>query len=537
MVLLKNELPRRTFEMCSKIDCKILIDFIRITPETSQLVIGFKNMLNRELVCMYKQNQTTMKFITKITAGLCLIAGSVGTTKACDLSGFTLNNVSNLGNNRYKLDLTFCAGSGIGNSRYGADQGTTFFAFYMSMNAKVDTFSHDTLRSPLTGDAFKGYKLIDSTFNSVPYYASTLFYLDPNYTSVWACITGGCGPVQSVCRTISIYTIGLPDTVWLRGMEAGGNILGGCTDLKVYPRCFGNTPSVSAGNNQTVYLSSSFNCVTLNSSVSGGSGTYFYKWSTGETTSGITVCPTTQKTYSLKVTDGNFCSSMASVIVYTSCSKTSLSANAGNDKVLYKGYGATCATLTGSASAGSGSYTYKWSHGPTTAQVSVCPSATTVYSLIVTDAYGCKDTDYVTVTVKDVRCGKKLTNVEMCYNNKTLCVTPSNVSYYLQRGGTIGACGSGPVAMNNSEIQKSALTVFPNPARETVKIALTGAGKFIIVITDLSGRTLLSKNVEGYADGNDFITEINLTNMLPGIYVVKVTTENGTQLAQPFVTQ
>ena len=76
--------------------------------------------------------------------------------KSCDLSGFTLNNVSSLGNNKYKLDVTFCAGNGRNNNRYGADQGTTYFSFYLSNNSQLDTWSHDTLRSPVTGDVFRG---------------------------------------------------------------------------------------------------------------------------------------------------------------------------------------------------------------------------------------------------------------------------------------------------------------------------------------------------------------------------------------------
>lgn len=476
-----------------------------------------------------------MKTISRLIAGVFTLAGCFESAKACDLSGFTLNNVSSLGNNRYKIDVTFCAGSGISSGRYGADQGTTLFAFYMSMNAKVDTFSHDTIRSPLTGDAFKAYKLTDDSYLSVPYKASTLFYIGPNETEVWTCINNGCGSVRSICRSLSIYTIGLPDTIWLRGMEAGGNILGGCTNLKVYPKCYGVSPLVSAGSNQTVYLSSSFNCATLTSTVSGGAGGYDYKWSTGESTTSITVCPTSNKTYTLKVTDANFCTTTASVTVSVSCNKSSLTCNAGADQTIYKGYGATCVTLNGSANAGAGSYSYKWSHGPVTAQVSVCPTVTTTYSLVVTDAYGCKDTDYVTVNVKDIRCGKNLSNVELCYQNKTRCVSQSNVSYYTQRGATLGACGSAPFMGEFEKSPSVHLLLFPNPTTEKVNVVLAGSADYTVTLTDISGREIQRHIIKGNADRSEIMSELNLNGVSPGMYVVNVVTLENKQMVKQLI--
>ena len=71
-------------------------------------------------------------------------------------------------------------------------------------------------------------------------------------------------------------------------------------------------------------------------------------------------------------------------------------ANAGANVVI--DYGSN-ATLTGS-----GGGNYSWSTGGTTATIAVSPTASTTYTLIVTDANGCTDAAVVTVTV-EFSCG------------------------------------------------------------------------------------------------------------------------------------
>jgi len=50
-------------------------------------------------------------------------------------------------------------------------------------------------------------------------------------------------------------------------------------------------------------------------SVMGGTGSYTYLWSTGETTTSIEVCPEVSTTYYITVTDANGCTQMAEIIV------------------------------------------------------------------------------------------------------------------------------------------------------------------------------------------------------------------------------
>jgi len=66
--------------------------------------------------------------------------------------------------------------------------------------------------------------------------------------------------------------------------------------------------TVDAGANQTVYYGYVPNsCVHLNGTGSGGILPYSYEWSTGDTTKSIKVCPTSNKQYTLTVTDAQGC--------------------------------------------------------------------------------------------------------------------------------------------------------------------------------------------------------------------------------------
>lgn len=363
-----------------------------------------------------------------------------GVAHSCDLSGFTLDKVTSLGNNKYKLDVTFCAGGGRSNSRYGADQRTGNFAFYLSKNAVLDTFSSPYMISPMTGDTFFGYKLTDNSRNSLSYDASVLYYLKWDFSSIWSCITVNCGPVQSVCGSLSFTTIGLPDTVWLRGMEAAGNIRGGCTNLRVFPRCV----------------------------------------------------------------------------------NSSLTANLGADQTVYNGTSPNCATLSPSATGGSGSYTYQWSNGSTASSQTLCPTATTNYWVKVTDGYGCSLSDTITVNYKDVRCGKKLNYVAICYKGSNKCISPSSLSYYTSRGATIGDCGSqayNPDQTNDDP--NTGIVIFPNPAVSDFVVESNYRGTYTIDMTNLQGQKILELFQGTHTDEYPATFDVDTKALSKGVYIIR----------------
>lgn len=142
--------------------------------------------------------------------------------------------------------------------------------------------------------------------------------------------------------------------------------------------------------------------------------------------------------------------------------------NAGPDKTVYYGYlPEQCTTLIGSSMDGTPPYQYLWSTGATTASISVCPIDSTAYTLTVTDANGCSNSDQVSVKVIDVHCNDK-GKVILCHNpgpnQVTICVSPNAVESQLANGDLLGTCGiARRLNLDTTETEKP-MTIYPNPS-------------------------------------------------------------------------
>jgi len=155
----------------------------------------------------------------------------------------------------------------------------------------------------------------------------------------------------------------------------------------------GPTPLIITTTDTTVCSSGT---ATLSPVVSGGLAPYSYLWDTGETTSSITVSPTSSQAYCVTITDANGCASV------NTCMDVDLrgliTADAGPDQTLCLG---TTVQLSASAFGGTGNYTYSWNQGLGLGQTKlVSPSADTTYMVIIHD--DCEtppDTAYVFVDV------------------------------------------------------------------------------------------------------------------------------------------
>lgn len=160
-------------------------------------------------------------------------------------------------------------------------------------------------------------------------------------------------------------------------------------------------------------------CVTLNAT---GTGTYL--WSNGVTTSSNIVCPLDTTTYSVTVTALNGCYDTASVTVFVNPSPV---ANAGSDTTIYLN---SCTDITATGAGPGG--TYLWSNNSTNATIHLCPNVTSIYTVTITNIYGCTDDDDVIITVVD---GPDITGLVYYLNN---WLTPMNkTDVNLIQGGSI----------------------------------------------------------------------------------------------------
>jgi hypothetical protein len=171
------------------------------------------------------------------------------------------------------------------------------------------------------------------------------------------------------------------------------------TDANACSSSFGITISQAAQINVSASISNAA-CFgtngTISTVVTGGIGAYSYSWSSGQTTSSVSV---PAGTYTVTATDGvgcsrsnNFTVTQPSIVVATIDSQVNVLCNGG----------ATGAARV-LASGGVGSYTYEWSSGQLTALATGLAAGT--YTVTATDANSCSAITTVTITQPPVFTG------------------------------------------------------------------------------------------------------------------------------------
>jgi gliding motility-associated-like protein len=193
----------------------------------------------------------------------------------------------------------------------------------------------------------------------------------------------------------------------------------------------------------------------LNGSVSGSSGssnylkTYF--WSTGDTTSTISVSPDSTTTYYVTISNGiHSCVDSVTVTVNNPQFQFAQDSVSGCDTV--------------SVNAGSGWSAYSWSSGDTTQSVSFTTTGLKV--LTVTDSIGCTATDSIYVTVNT-------------YVTTTISDTSCDEYTWSQTGITYGSSGiyrdTVPTVVGCDSIIELVLTIHVS---DTVRIPITACDSF-----------------------------------------------------------
>ena len=232
----------------------------------------------------------------------------------------------------------------------------------------------------------------------------------------------------------------------------------GCTGNPVtYNVTVNPLPPADAGTNATI-------CSGDSASLQASGGTS-YSWSpsTGLDNPGVAnpyAFPTATTTYTVLVTDGNGCKNTDDVIVFVNPLPI---VSAGSNTAICIG---TPTTLNAS-----GGVNYSWS--PTTGlsdplifNPQANPSATTIYTVVATDANGCSNSSSVTVTVNALPVADAGIDTILCNGNSVPLSATGGVSY----------AWSPTSGLNNPNISNP----LAGPSAQTL---------YTVVVTDINGCT------------------------------------------------
>ncbi len=191
-------------------------------------------------------------------------------------------------------------------------------------------------------------------------------------------------------------------------------------------------------------------------SVAGGTTPYSYNWSNGATTQNVTGL--VAGTYSVTITDANSCSTVKTITItqpalfVASVVSTNVNCNGGAN-----------GTANLSVSGGTTPYTYNWSNGATTQNVSGLVAGT--YSVLITDANGYTLTKSATITQPAVL---------------TASSTSTNVSCNGGNNGTIDLSVTGGT---------TPYTYLWNTGNTTQDRSGLAVGTYSVTVTDANGCT------------------------------------------------
>lgn len=223
-------------------------------------------------------------------------------------------------------------------------------------------------------------------------------------------------------------TPGTNSTYTVTVTNANGCSGTGSTAITIYP-----LPNAFAGDNQEI-------CQGGNVTLTATGGT-FYNWNnTPGNTATIQVTPVNSTSYVVTVTDGNGCTDTDDVTVTV---RPLPVANAGPDMAI-------CLHESALLNAGNGSG-FLWSNGIAGPFQYVSPSATTTYTLTVTNQYQCTNTDDVIITVNPLPTGSCFPDKAVYCEGETAVLTAlGGVKFYWQHpNGTPEAPVTAPFIIEN----------------------------------------------------------------------------------------
>lgn len=291
------------------------------------------------------------------------------------------------------------------------------------------------------------------------------------------------------------------------------------------------TPTISnAGPSQTVCPGQ---LTGMNTS---GIGIFSYSWSNGANSAYTTVTPTATSIYTVNAYNSGATCYASQTVTITVKPVPDLSVTATSSVL--------CSGQTTSLSV-SGANSYTWSTGDHATDIAVSPSASTLYTVVGTGTNNCNGTASYSVTVNNLPVlSLASSNTLLCTGSSadlsvtgaqtytwstaeftnTITVSPTVTTSYTVMGTDANGCENVSVitqsvslctAINNKE-DRTAISVYPNPASDLICIHLTSKVSSAFVYS-IDGQLL---NMQSLAEGEN---KISLSGLAGGIYVVTVT--------------
>ncbi len=260
------------------------------------------------------------------------------------------------------------------------------------------------------------------------------------YTITWLALGGGSGVVPGASSQSALTAGTYRATI----VDANGCIVATPFIPMTQPTLLTITSLTAAnyiGGNNISCANSCDGSIDLEVSGSASCVAYTYNWTgpNGFTASSEDLTNVCAGTYNVTITDANGCFTTGSITLTEP--DELLTGVCANQTVVFGYYPENVAQITTNVSGGTGPYTMVWNTGETSSSIQVAPTATTTYTVTVTDDNGCVAVGTHVITVVDVRCSGD--RVQMCDDkNKNQCVKQSDVSNKLAQGWSIGNCGS-----------------------------------------------------------------------------------------------
>lgn len=229
--------------------------------------------------------------------------------------------------------------------------------------------------------------------------ADEIFYFGMSKSGQVCCSIGNGAAISTVSSTIGS---GGQDSLSLGTVFSGSRSDTGAVVTNLCIDCFSLNVVI---NSSSLHVCPG-DSVNISATVSGGTPPYIFNWMpNGATTSSFGIVPASTTTYTLTISDqtGN-CTTVDSTTIVVG-TPVSIS---GNDTICYGGSSVITA---------SGGLTYLWNTGDTLSSITVSPTVSTNYSVVITDSMGCVYTQPFQVTVNPCLIPASLCELVGFYSN------------------------------------------------------------------------------------------------------------------------